>query len=213
MFSALHGFDAFFYNIAHSLHQTAADSILTPIATVASFLGDNGYVWIFLALILLLFKKTRKIGCIVAGALVLDIIVVNGILKVFIDRPRPWVQGDFDFITLDYVKQRLVSIPGDSSFPSGHTASSFAAAFALLPALPKKKKGWFIPAIILAVLIAASRIYVCVHYPSDVFAGLIIGTLIGIAAYFIGTAIIKWLEKSGKFPTLYKIIIGEKWGI
>ena len=213
MFSAIHSFDAFFYEIVHSLHQTAADSIITPIATVASFLGDNGYIWIFLALILILFKKTRKIGCIVAGALVLDGIVVNGLLKVFIDRPRPWEMGDFEFITREYVSQRLVSIPGDSSFPSGHTASSFAAAFALLPALPKKKKAWFIPAIILACIIAASRIYVCVHYPSDVFAGIIIGTIIGIVGYFIGNGIIKWLEKSGKFPTLYKILIGEKWGI
>ena len=213
MFSAFHSFDAFFYDIAHSLHQTAADSIITPIATVASFLGDNGYVWIFLALILLLFKKTRKIGCIVAGALVLDVIVVNGLLKVFIDRPRPWVQGDFDFITREYVQQRLVSIPGDSSFPSGHTASSFAAAFALLPALQKKQKLWFIPAVLLACIIAASRIYVCVHYPSDVFAGIIIGTVIGIAAYFIANAIYKWLEKSGKFPKFNQIINGEKWGI
>ena len=213
MFSAFHSFDAFFYDIVHSLHQTAADSILTPIATVASFLGDNGYIWIALALILLLFKKTRKIGVIVAGALVLDVIVVNGLLKVFIDRPRPWEMGDFEFITREYVQERLVSIPGDSSFPSGHTASSFAAAFALLPALPKKKKVWFIPAIVLACIIAASRIYVCVHYPSDVFAGIIIGTVIGIVAYFIAKAIINWLEKSGKFPTLYKIIIGEKWGI
>lgn len=213
MFSAFHSFDAFFYGIAHSLHQTAADSILTPIATVASFIGDNGYVWILLALVLLLFKKTRKLGVVVAAALVLDVIVVNGILKIFIDRPRPWVTGDFEFITLDYVKQRLVSIPSDSSFPSGHTASSFAAAFALLFALPKKKKAWFIPAILLAFIIAASRIYVCVHYPSDVFAGIIIGTILGIIAYFVAKAIINWLEKSGKFPTLYKIIIGEKWGI
>lgn len=213
MFSAFHSFDAFFYGIVHSLHQTAADSIITPIATVVSFIGDNGMIWILLALVLLLFKKTRKIGVIVAGALVLDVIVVNGILKIFIDRPRPWVQGDFDFITLDYVKQRLVSIPGDSSFPSGHTASSFAAVFALLPALKNKQKLWFIPAIILSILIACSRIYVCVHYPSDVFAGIIIGTLLGIIAYFIATAVYKWLDKSGKFPKLNKILIGEKWGI
>lgn len=213
MFTALHSFDAFFYDIAHSLHQTAADSIITPIATVASFLGDNGMIWILLALVLLLFKKTRKIGVFVAAALVLDIIVVNGILKVFIDRPRPWQAGDFDFITLDYVKQRLVSIPGDSSFPSGHTASSFAAALALLLSLEKKQKLWAIPALILSFLIAASRIYVCVHYPSDVFAGLIIGTVLGIAAYFIAKAILNWMEKSGKFPTFYKILTGEKWGI
>ena len=213
MFTAFHSFDAFFYNIVHGLHQTAADSIITPIATVASFVGDNGMIWILLALILMLFKKTRKIGVIVAGALVLDVIVVNGLLKHIIDRPRPWQQGDFDFITLEYVKQRLISIPSDSSFPSGHTASAFAASFALLPALQKKQKLWFIPACILAFLIAASRIYVCVHYPSDVFAGLIIGVVLGISAYFIAKGIYAWLEKSGKLPKINQILIGEKWGI
>ena len=213
MFNAFHSFDAFFYAIVHSLHQTASDSIITPIATIASFVGDNGMIWILLALVLMLFKKTRKIGIIVAGALVLDVLVVNGLLKHIFDRPRPWELGDFDFITREYVQQRLVSIPGDSSFPSGHTASAFAASFALLPALQKKQKLWFIPAFVLAVLIAASRIYVCVHYPSDVFAGVIIGIVIGIVAYIIASCIYKWLDKSGKLPKINKILIGEKWGV
>lgn len=213
MFLAFHSFDEFFYNIVHSLHSTAADSIITPVATVVSFLGDNGMIWILLALVLMLFKKTRKIGVCVAAALVLDVIVVNGILKTVIDRARPWEMGDFEFITREYVDQRLISIPSDSSFPSGHTASAFAGAIALLCAIEKKKKLWAIPAIILAVLIAASRIYVCVHYPSDVFAGIIIGTILGIVGYYLAKAVYKWLEKSGKFPKLNSILIGEKWGI
>ena len=213
MFTAFHSFDAFFYNIVHSLHSTAADPIITPIATVVSFLGDNGIIWILLALVLMLFKKTRKIGVCVAAALVLDVIVVNGILKIIIDRPRPWEMGDFEFITREYVDQRLISIPSDSSFPSGHTASAFAGAISLLCALDKKKKLWAIPAIILAFMIAASRIYVCVHYPYDVFAGLIIGAILGVIGYYLAIAVYKWLDKSGKLPTINKILIGEKWGI
>lgn len=213
MFTALHGFDAFFYNIVFSLHHMAADSVMTPIATVASFLGDKGLIWILLGLILLLFKKTRKIGLVVCGALVLDILVVNGLLKNVINRPRPWLAGDFPTITYEYVKQRLVNMPTDTSFPSGHTASAFAAASGLLFALQKKQKLWSIPAIILAFLIAASRIYVCVHYPSDVFAGMIIGIIIGIAAYFIVKGILNWMEKSEKLPKCHQILIGEKWGI
>lgn len=212
MFTAFHGFDAFFYNIVFSLHHMASDSIITPIATAVSFLGDNGMIWILLGLILLLFKKTRKIGIVVCGALVLDILVVNGLLKNIIDRPRPWQAGDFATITYEYVKQRLISIPTDSSFPSGHTASAFAAATGLLFALKKKGKLWAIPAVILAVMIAASRIYVCVHYPSDVFAGIIVGIVIGIIAYFITKGILSWMEKSGKFPKIHQILIGEKWG-
>ena len=213
MFSAFHSFDAFFYNIAHSLHSTAADPIITPIATAVSFIGDNGMIWILLALVLLLFKKTRKIGVCVAAALVLDVVVVNGILKLLIDRPRPWEMGDFEFITREYVDQRLISIPADSSFPSGHTASAFAGAIGLLCALEKKQKLWAIPAIILALMIAASRIYVCVHYPSDVFAGMIIGIIIGIVAYYVTIAVLKWMEKTGKFAKFHQILIGEKWGI
>ena len=213
MFTAFNSFDAFFYNIVHSLHSTAADPIITPVATVVSFLGDNGMIWILLALVLLLFKKTRKLGLCVAAALVLDVIVVNGILKILIDRPRPWEFGDFEFITREYVDKRLISIPTDSSFPSGHTASAFAGAFAFLLGLEKKKKLWAIPALILAFMIAASRIYVCVHYPSDVFAGLIIGTVLGIVGYYLTKAVLKWFEKTGKFPKLNQILIGEKWGI
>lgn len=170
-------------------------------------------IWIILGLILLVFKKTRKLGVVVCGALVLDVLIVNGLLKNVFNRPRPWVTGDFPTITLEYVKQRLINIPGDTSFPSGHTASSFAGAIALLCALEKKKKLWSIPAIILAFMIAASRIYVCVHYPSDVFTGLVVGALVGIAAYYITKGIIAWLEKSGKLPKFYQIIIGQKWGI
>lgn len=213
MFSVFHGFDAFFYNIVHSLHSTAADPIITPIATAVSFIGDNGMIWILLALVLMLFKKTRKIGVCVAAALVLDVVVVNGILKTIIDRARPWEMGDFEFITREYVDQRLISIPTDSSFPSGHTASAFAGAISLLCALDKKQKLWAIPAILLAVMIAASRIYVCVHYPSDVFAGLIIGVILGIVGYYLTKAVLKWMEKTGKFPKFHQILIGEKWGI
>lgn len=121
--------------------------------------------------------------------------------------------GDFEFITREYVDQRLISIPTDSSFPSGHTASAFAGAFGLLCALDKKQKLWAIPALILALMISASRIYVCVHYPSDVFAGMIIGIIIGIVAYYIATAVLKWMEKTGKFSKFHQILIGEKWGI
>ncbi len=212
MFTALHSFDAFFYNIAFKLHESAADSIITPIATVVSFLGDNGLIWILLALGLLLFKKTRKIGVVVCLAIVLDVIVVNGILKVLIDRPRPWVTGDFPQITRDYVQQRLISIPSDSSFPSGHTASAFAAATGLVMATDKKR-GYTVFAVILAFMIAASRIYVCVHYPSDVFAGLIVGIILGIIAYFVVKAIYNSLDKSGKLPKLNSVITGKKWGI
>lgn len=213
MFSAFHSFDAFFYNIVHSLHSTAADSIITPIATITSFLGDNGMIWIILALVLMLFKKTRIIGVCVAAALAIDVVVVNGLLKTFIDRPRPWEAGDFAFITREYVDTRLISIPSDSSFPSGHTASAFAGAIGFLCALEKKQKLWAIPAIVLALLIALSRIYVCVHYPSDVFAGLIIGVILGIVGYYLTKAVLKWMEKTGKFPKFYQILIGEKWGI
>ena len=84
----------------------------------------------------------------------------------------------------------LVDIPHDSSFPSSHTSVSVAAGLAIL--LCDKKFG--IPAVIIAVLVAFSRLYLFVHYPSDVFAGFILGTIVAVSAYFVVGKILKNIE-------------------
>lgn len=132
-------------------------------------LGDAGCFWIAVGVILLFFKKTRPIGFSVLVSLVINAIFTNLTLKDLIARPRPFVVSDA-IVT-------LVKEPGSFSFPSGHTSASVTAALVLFKLTPKK---YGISALILAALIALSRIYVGVHYPTDILGGLIVAVVSSI---------------------------------
>ena len=142
---------------------------LDVLMTALSRLADHGDIWILLAALLLLSVKRRKQGITVSCALVLDLLACNTVLKPLIGRGRPFLLRP-DLIL-------LVSPPGDASFPSGHTAASFAAAFALRAAGAEKRL--WIPAVILAAGIAFSRLYLYVHWPSDVLGGILLGAVLG----------------------------------
>ena len=160
--------------------------VLDHIVPVITMLGEAGWIWILLAVVLLARKNTRKLGTAVAIALVLDLILCNLLLKPIIARPRP-----FTFrpeLTL------LVKAPRDFSFPSGHTAASFAAASALLFS---KAKGWG-PAMVLAALIALSRLYLYVHYPTDVLAGVVVGVLCGFFGAILAKNATEFCKKEEK---------------
>ena len=133
-------------------------------------LGDGGILWIILALALLILPKERKVGAQVALALVLDVVLCNLLLKNLVGRIRPFELAGID--------QLLVALPDDASFPSGHSAASFAVVTVLF--YNKHPLRW--PALILAVLIALSRLYLYVHYPTDVLAGVLLGILCGVLA-------------------------------
>ncbi|SHJ39745.1 phosphatase PAP2 family protein [Parasporobacterium paucivorans] len=148
--------------------------MFTPFFKFLTTIGNAGAVWIIISVILLVPKKTRPVGIISLIALCGSFIIDNMILKNLIARTRPY----------DVVSgvQLLIARPNDFSFPSGHTGSSFAAAVVLYRELPKK---YGVPALILAALIGLSRIYLGVHYPSDVICGALFGSIIAI---FISSA-------------------------
>lgn len=160
--------------------QTIHTPLLDKILAFITSLGNAGIIWIVLAVVLLILPKTRKTGIIVAAALLMDLVLCNLILKNLVARVRP-----YDVNTAIAI---LIKKPLDFSFPSGHTAASFAAMTALF--LAKMKKAW-IAALIMAVLIAFSRLYFYVHYPTDVLGGAVVGILSGI----IGYAIVEKLDK------------------
>ncbi|MDR0532130.1 MAG: phosphatase PAP2 family protein [Oscillospiraceae bacterium] len=146
--------------------------------------GDGGVFWVALGLLLLLPNKTRKAGCVVLGAMALDVLLTNGLLKHLFNRPRPY-DIDFAAYARDYLYPGLTHKPGDASFPSGHTAASFAGAFGLLfgARLAGKKAGFLGWAMVaLAALVGFSRLYLGVHYLTDILAGALVGVLCALLA-------------------------------
>ena len=160
--------------IAANLWCPALDFLMPIITTF----GDGGIFWIAISVILMITKKYRKTGLSMAFALSMGLLVCNIILKPGVARIRPY---DFQ---LQYFAKEIQLIAGgmhDFSFPSGHTIASFEACTALM--LGNKKFG--IPATVLAVLVAFSRLYLYLHYPTDVIASIILGTLFGILGTYL----------------------------
>lgn len=139
-----------------------------------TFLGDGGWFWILLAVVLLIMKKTRKAGAAAAIALVIGALITNVCLKNMVARVRPY--DTYSALI------PIVTKPIDWSFPSGHTCASFASAFVYFRLLPKK---YGISALVLACMIAFSRLYLGVHYPTDVLAGFLIGLLASVLAVWM----------------------------
>ncbi|MGN0182685.1 MAG: phosphatase PAP2 family protein [Candidatus Ornithomonoglobus sp.] len=136
-----------------------------------SALGNGGALWIAIAVCCILNRYYRKTGIIILAGLLIGALIGNIILKPFIARPRPcWVNSSVSL---------LIPTPRDYSFPSGHTLSAFITAFILM--YIDRRLGCAVMPI--AVLIAFSRLYLYVHYPSDVFGGMILGMLIAKLVY------------------------------
>ena len=148
--------------------------ILDQVMRFVTSLGNASVVWILLAIVLLLIPKTRKGGVVLLAALCIEIILCNGILKNLFARTRPY--------EVNQAVRLFITRPKDYSFPSGHTAAAFAAVTALY--LAKVKKVWQC-ALILAVLIAFSRMYFYVHYPTDILGGALLGIISGLTGYWM----------------------------
>lgn len=167
-------------NILLFIQEFIRNPVMTPFVKFITTLGNGGGIWIFLTLVMLIIPKTRKVGWMMTAALIGTLLVNNIFLKNIVARTRPYeVIPDLTY---------LVPKPGEYSFPSGHAGSSFAVACVMFRKFPKKCG---IPALVLAILIALSRLYVGVHYPSDVLFGVISGIAISYAA----VAVVEWIEK------------------
>ena len=136
-------------------------------------LGDGGIIWIVITLMCLYSEKYRKLGAALAFSLVIALIFGNELLKDLVRRPRPYTMREIAL---------LITPPGGYSFPSGHTMASFAAANTIW--LTHKKWGRW--AFVIAAFIAFSRVYLYVHFPTDVLCGVIFGLLFG----YLGAALI-----------------------
>lgn len=165
------------FSILDWIRANCQTAFLDAVMPVVSMLANGGWLWIVLAIVLLIPKKTRLCGLAVAFGLIIDVIFCNGIIKPLVARIRP-----YDVRT---AVELLVAKPTDYSFPSGHAAASFTAASALLFS---RNKLW-IPALLLAACIGFSRLYLYLHYPSDVLCGALLGVLFGFCGYLAATRI------------------------
>ena len=159
------------------IQQHLRTDMLTPFMKIVTFLGNGGWFWILCAVVLLAVPKTRKTGYAAVLSLIFGVIVTNLLLKNIVARPRPFAEIE--------ALIPLIAKPTDFSFPSGHTTASFAVALVMLRMLPKKIG---IPAVVLAALVAFSRLYLGVHYPTDVLAGFVIA--------LVGSTLSVWIVRT-----------------
>lgn len=158
--------------ILRLIHYNMSNDFLDWLMPIITKLGDAGIIWIIVAVIFLFFKKTRRTGAAMGIAMLLGLAIGNGFIKNLVARPRPYemigraVRPD----------QLLIDPPGEYSFPSGHTLSSFAAATAIY----RDHTLWGFIAYVAAGFIAFSRLYLYVHYPTDILGGIVLGILLGL---------------------------------
>ena len=165
--------------------QGFKNPVLDVIAEVFSFICELGWLWILIAIVLLFFKKYRKNGIMLGCALALNLIICNLILKNAVARTRPYDMANAMYTQdmLGYFARRLT----DFSFPSGHAAASFAASLSLAYANRK----WGIAAYITTVMVSFSRMYLYVHYPTDILGGAITGTLSAVIVILVYKYVVK----------------------
>lgn len=167
--------------IQNNVRVSALDAIMPYISKV----NNAGVLAIATVVVLLLLKKYRNVGITALSSLFVEFILVNVLLKQLVCRTRPFYVND--------ALQYLGTLPKDFSFPSGHTGSAFAVATVMLMCMPKK---YGVTAIVVAALIAFSRLYNGVHYPTDVLAALVIGVLTSICAVkVVFPRVNTWLQK------------------
>ena len=157
---------------------------LTPFWKVITFLGNGGWFWLVLAAGLLMRKKTCLTGVAALLSITVGFLITNVLLKNIVARPR-----SFDAYT-EIIP--LITKPTDFSFPSGHTCASFACALILFRMLPKK---FGIPAVILAGMVAFSKLYLGVHYPGDVLGGFLVAVFASTLVYHLMSAYQKKMQE------------------
>ena len=165
-------------------HGAVQCGFLDAVMPVVSSLCKWGALWIILAAVMVCMKKTRRCGVTVGLALIIGLLVCNIILKPMFARIRPY--------ELDPTIPLLIAKETDFSFPSGHTIASFSSSVGIF----MHSRKWGVPALILAVLIAFSRVYLMMHFLTDVIVSAVLGVVVGIVSAYIG----RWMIGKTKMP-------------
>lgn len=191
-FSIFDSFDMSVFTFFGEQIQSAAMNI---VANFITFFGGSEFVILMavLGLVLCFFKKTRKFGMAVLFAVLVGTLITNLVMKPLFARPRPYVYYADNPLFMSWYEFAGTHVESDKSFPSGHTTAAFELGIAMFLVL-NKKYSWIFP--VCSVLVGLSRIYLMVHYVTDVLGGVLVGTFAGIMGYLIMKAIMKKLENS-----------------
>ncbi len=186
-------FHSFDIGILTAIHRffLATGGVLTPLVEVLTAPGNGGLGFILLGLLLLLFPKTRKTGCLVLFSLLVGALFTNLTLKPLVARPRPYTTAPL----CDWWVAVGAGAESDLSFPSGHTTSATAAMLAVF-LCNNKKRSWAV--LIYPLVMGFTRLYLVVHYPTDVLAGLLCGAISALIAYFATRPLFAYIDAHGE---------------
>lgn len=179
MNSVFQNFDYKILEFYHNLHAGSMGRFLDIFNECFTRLGDDGIFLIVVALILMLFKKTRKVGFGMVGGIIIGALLTNITIKNVVARPRPYCTTQ---TFQDWWLAVGHGLESEYSFPSGHTTSAAAAMWPVF-LNGKKKVSWL--AFLFVIVLGATRNYIMVHFPSDILGGIIVGSIAGILAYFL----------------------------
>lgn len=196
---AFFSFDKGAFIVMNNL-QKVAGGFFSPFCEFISFFGDGGIFLIILSLVLMLFRKSRKVGVSMLLAIGVGALFTNVILKNVVARERPFNASPlYHAFWLD----AGASSVSEFSFPSGHTTVVMTSMTALFLST-NKKKSW--TAYLFVLLTGFARVYLIVHYLTDVLAGLLIGFASGIIGYYLGKAIFNCFEKHSEKKACYFLL-------
>ena len=174
---------AFDFAILDGIQNSLACDFLDVLMPLISFLGNGGLIYFLTAGVMLIFRRYRACGVNILLFMAIGAVAASLILKPLIARDRPcWINE---------AHEMLVAVPQDFSFPSGHTLHAFGLATVAM--FYDKRIG--IPALIFAVLMGFSRMYLYVHFPTDVLCGAILGVSLALGTVALARVLFKSLSK------------------